>query len=100
MPAWKKRTHEEVIDLTADSSDVECSEPARKNARMPVIVNDSHQSNGGAWVENLDENDDEELDTIDLSQEVDNNGIGFTEIGRIGDFYSLIPFTALLSCFR
>lgn len=72
MPARTKRTHEEVIDLTADSSDVE-REPKRKNPRLPVT-----------WVQ--DDDDDDGFDIIDLSQEVDNNGVGFVEAGRISSF--------------
>jgi hypothetical protein len=82
MPALTKRTHQEIIDLTADSSDVEREQPQRKAARIPVTVNRPSQSTRETWVQ--DEDDDDGFDIIDLTQEVDNNGVGFVEVGRIG----------------
>jgi hypothetical protein len=82
MPARTKRTHQEIVDLTADSSDVERDQPQRKAARIPVTVNGHSQSTRDAWAQ--DEDDEDGFDIIDLSQEVDNNGVGFVEVGRIG----------------
>lgn len=82
MPARTKRTHQEIIDLTADSSEIESEQPQRKTARLPLTMNRPSQSPHDAWAQ--DEDDDDEFDIIDLSQEVDNNGIGFVEVGRIG----------------
>lgn len=86
MPAKTKRTHEEVIDLTADSSDVE-PEPKRKNVRLPVTVNRPLQNLRDTWAQ--DDDDSDGFDIIDLSQEVDNNGVGFAEVGRISSFLLL-----------
>jgi hypothetical protein len=82
MPARPKRTYQEIIDLTADSSDVEREQPQCKTARIPVIVNRPSQSIRDTWVQV--EDDEDGFDIVDLSQEVDNNGVGFVEVGRIG----------------
>lgn len=82
MPAKTKRTRQEIVDLTADSSDVEHEQPQRKVARIPVTLNRPPQSTRNTWVQ--EEDDDNGFDIIDLSQEVDNNGVGFVEVGRIG----------------
>jgi hypothetical protein len=102
MPAGTKRTREEVIDLTADSSDVERDEPSRKNARLAVTVNRPQQSTRDTWVQDDDDDDgdDDKFDIIDLSQEVDNSGVGFVEVGRIRIFYCSVPSVALLTCLR
>jgi hypothetical protein len=47
-----------------------------------VTVNGHSQSTRDAWAQ--DEDDEDGFDIIDLSQEVDNNGVGFVEVGRIG----------------
>lgn len=39
------------------------------------------------WVQDDNDEDDDEFDIIDLSQEVDNNGVGFVEAGRISNFH-------------
>jgi hypothetical protein len=101
MPARTKRTREEeVIDLTADSSDVERNEPKRKNPRIPVVVNRPSQSSRDTWVQDDDGDDDDEFDIIDLTQEVDNNGVGFVEAGRISSFQYSVQSVALLTCLR
>jgi hypothetical protein len=84
MPAGTKRERGEVIDLTADSSDVE-REPKRKNVCLPVTVNRPSQNPLDTWVQ--DDDDYDGFDIIDLSQEVDNNGVGFAEVGRISNPY-------------
>jgi hypothetical protein len=84
MPAGAKRDRGEVIDLTADSSDVE-REPKRKNVRLPVTVNRPSQNPRGTWVQ--DDDDYDGFDIIDLTQEVDNNGVGFAEVGHISNPY-------------
>jgi hypothetical protein len=84
MPARAKRNYDDVIDLTADSSGADREQPQRKVARLPrasVNRNQPSQSVRDSWAQ--DEEYDGE-DIIDLSQEVDNNGIGFVEVGRIG----------------
>jgi hypothetical protein len=98
MPAKTKRTHEEVIDLTADSSDVEREQPKRKKTRLPVIVNRPRQGTRDTWVQ--DDDNDDEFDIIDLSQEVDNTGIGFVEVGRISKSSCSVWSGALLTCLR
>jgi len=98
MPARTKRTRDEVIDLTADSSDVERDEPKRKNLCLPVTASRPSQSTRDTWVQ--DDDDDDGFDIIDLSQEVDNNGAGFAEVGRISILYCSVCSGALLSCLR
>ena len=98
MPVRAKRTHGEVIDLTADSSDVEREQPSRKNARLAVTVNRPSQNTRDTWVQ--DDDDDDGFDIIDLSQEVDNNGVGLVEAGRISSLYCSVQSVALLTCLR
>jgi hypothetical protein len=83
MPARTKRAHSEVIDLTADSSDVEVDQPQRKAACWRVSMN--RPSFGGIWAQTEDEEEDEvdADDIIDLTHEAE-NGISYVEIGRIG----------------
>ena len=81
MPGRSKRSRVDVIDLTADSSDLDGEQPARKNARLRTFASQPPQSTADDLVV-LDE-DDEENDIIDLAQEVDNNGVGFVQVGRI-----------------
>ena len=101
MPARTKRSREEVIDLTADSSDVEQGEPARKNARFPMTVNSPQWQAHHTWTqEDDDDGDDDGFDIIDLSQEVDNNGVGFAEAGRISSFHCFVCSWYFLTSFR
>ena len=87
MPDRSKRSHDDIIDLTADSSDVERDQPQRKAARLPLPVHRPSQIFNRTWVQ--DDEDGDADDIIDLTQEVDNNGIGFVEIGRIGTSFSI-----------
>ena len=88
MPARTKRSHDEVIDLTADSSDIERGQPQRKTARLPLSAFQARQVPNNISL--LDEDDGDGDDIIDLSQEVDNNGIGFVEVGRIGPTHMIM----------
>jgi hypothetical protein len=82
MAARTKRTRDVVIDLTADSSDVESDQQQRKAVRWRLSVNRPSQIFSRTWVKVEDEDEGDADDIIDLTQEVDNNGIDF--VGRIG----------------